>query len=117
MFLIQFFRIFCTLKNINTNLSFFYIMYTTILGLCIQIIVIIFIIYICHSCWIYLKDTYSTKKTKDLVNTQVSKYKQIISELQENNDSRISMAKSTPELESMDNILTSFMENELSESR
>jgi hypothetical protein len=92
-------------------------MYTTILGICIQIIVFIFIIYICHSCWIYLKDTYSIKKTKDLVNTQVSKYKQIISELQENNDARTSMAKSTLELESMDNILTSFMENELSESR
>lgn len=91
-------------------------MYTTILGISIQIIVFIFIIYICHSIWIYLKDTYSTKKTKDLVNTQVSKYKQIISELQENN-SRTSMAKSTLELESMDNILTSFMENELSESR
>ena len=117
MFLIQFFRIFCTLNRINTNLVFFYIMYTTILGICIQIIVFIFIIYVCHSCWIYLKDTYSTKKTKDLVNTQVSKYKQIISELQENNDSRISTVKSTPELESMDNILTSFMENELSESR
>jgi hypothetical protein len=95
-------------------------MYTTILGLCIQIIVFIFIIYVCHSCWIYLKDTYSTKKTKDLVNTQVSKYKQIIIELQENNDSRPSITKpiiDEKELESMDNILTSFMENELSESR
>ena len=92
-------------------------MYTTILGISIQIIVFIFIIYICHSIWIYLKDTYSTKKTKDLVNTQVSKYKQIISELQENNNSHGSVKKSTQELESMDNILTSFMENELSESR
>jgi hypothetical protein len=91
-------------------------MYTTILGICIQIIVFIFIIYICHSIWIYLKDTYSTKKTKDLVNTQVSKYKQIISELQENNEVKNSLSKSIldeKDLKSMDDILTSFMENEL----
>jgi hypothetical protein len=91
-------------------------MYTTILGICIQIIVFIFIIYICHSIWIYLKDTYSTKKTKDLVNTQVSKYKQIISELQENNEVKNPLSKSIldeKDLKSMDDILTSFMENEL----
>ena len=88
-------------------------MYTTILGLCIQIIVFIFIIYICHSCWIYLKDTYSTKKTKDLVNTQVSKYKQIISELQENKESKNSIENHVLEFESMDDALTSYMENEL----
>jgi hypothetical protein len=91
-------------------------MYTTILGICIQIIVFIFIIYICHSIWIYLKDTYTTKKTKDLVNTQVSKYKQIISELQENNEVKNSLSKSIldeKDLKSMDDILTSFMENEL----
>ena len=104
------------MNRINTNLVFFYIMYTTILGICIQIIVFIFIIYICHSIWIYLKDTYSTKKTKDLVNTQVSKYKQIISELQENNEVKNSLSKSIldeKDLKSMDDILTSFMENEL----
>jgi hypothetical protein len=95
-------------------------MYTIILGIFIKIFVCLFIIYLCHSCWIYLKDTYSTKKTKDLVNTQVSKYKQIINDLQENKESKTSVAKSIideKELESMDNILTSFMENELSESR
>jgi hypothetical protein len=95
-------------------------MYTIILGISIQIFVFIFIIYIGHSIWIYLKDTYSTKKTKDLVNTQVYKYKQIISELQENNDSKVSVTKSIldeKELESMDDILTNFMENELLESR
>ena len=95
-------------------------MYTIILGISIQIFVFIFIIYIGHSIWIYLRDTYSTKKTKDLVNTQVYKYKQIISELQENNDSKVSVTKSIldeKELESMDDILTNFMENELLESR
>jgi hypothetical protein len=95
-------------------------MYTIILGISIQIFVFIFIIYIGHSIWIYLKDTYSTKKTKDLVNTQVYKYKQIISELQENNDSKVSVTKciiDEKELESMDDILTNFMENELLESR
>jgi virulence-associated protein VapD len=33
--------------------------------------------------WNYLKNTYTEKKTKDLVNTQVEKYKKIVAELQE----------------------------------
>jgi hypothetical protein len=95
-------------------------MYTIILGICLKIFVFLFIIYVCHSSWIYLKNTYSTKKTKDLVNTQVYKYKQIINELQENKDSKNSHPQSIideKELESMDDILTNFMQNELSESR
>ena len=91
-------------------------MYTIILGISIKIFVCLFIIYIGHSIWIYLKDTYSTKKTKDLVNTQVYKYKKIISEIQENNGVKNSQTKSIldeKELESMDDVLTSFMENEL----
>ena len=90
-------------------------MYTIILGICIKIFVFLFIIYVCHSSWIYLKDTYSTKKTKDLVNTQVYKYKQIINELQENNQAKNYHPQSTineKELESMDDILTNFMQND-----
>lgn len=36
-----------------------------------------------HFLWNYLKDTYTTKKTKDLVGTQTEKYKQIVNELLE----------------------------------
>jgi hypothetical protein len=70
-----------------------------------------------HSIWIYLKDTYSTKKTKDLVNTQIDKYKKIIQDLQENNQQTQNDKQpdilSEKDLESMDNDLTNFMQNEL----
>ena len=91
--------------------------HNTFLWIFINIIISLIIIYICHSIWIYVKDTYSTRKTKDLVNTQVSKYKQIIQELQENKltnqGSPISEEISKTEIENMDNLLTEFMENEL----
>jgi hypothetical protein len=63
-----------------------------------------------------LKDTYSTKKTKDLVNTQIDKYKKIIHELQENIPQKTSQNTSVLNeeiIESMDNDLTNFMQNEL----
>lgn len=37
------------------------------------------IILVLHYLWEYIKDTYSTKKVKDLVNTQIEKYKIIAS--------------------------------------
>lgn len=36
-----------------------------------------------HYLWNYLKNTYTEKKTRDLVNSQVEKYKKIVAELQE----------------------------------
>lgn len=42
----------------------------------------IFLIYGGHLCWNYIKDNYSTKKTKDLVNTQIQKYKKIMKNLE-----------------------------------
>jgi len=75
----------------------------------INIIVSLLIIYAIHCIWTYLKDTYSTKKTKDLVNTQISKYKQIINELQEKKESHIS----TDKIVSMNEELTQFMENQI----
>ena len=36
-----------------------------------------------HYSWNYLKNTYTEKKTKDLVSIQVEKYKKIVAELQE----------------------------------
>ena len=40
-----------------------------------------------HSLWEYLKDNYSTKKTKDLVSIQMKKYEKIIDVLDSNNNS------------------------------
>uniref|UniRef100_A0A6C0JGQ6 Uncharacterized protein n=1 Tax=viral metagenome TaxID=1070528 RepID=A0A6C0JGQ6_9ZZZZ len=86
-------------------------MYSSIFWISINIVLSILIIYIIHHIWNYLKDTYSTKKTKDLVNTQIDKYKKIIDELQENQTNTQVISKN--DFESMDNDLTAFMENEL----
>ena len=56
----------------------------------IQIIFSLFLIFIIHYFYNYLKNTYSTKKTKDLVGFQVQKYQEIIQELQNNNNGFIS---------------------------
>ena len=48
----------------------------------IQIIFSIFVIFAIHYLYNFIKDTYSTKKTKDLVGFQVQKYQEIIQELQ-----------------------------------
>jgi hypothetical protein len=74
-----------------------------------NIIISLLIIFVIHWIWSYLKDTYSTKKTKDLVNTQINKYKQIINELQENKG----LHTSADIIGSMDDELTQFMENEI----
>lgn len=39
-----------------------------------------------HSLWEYLKDNYSTKKTKDLVSIQMKKYEKIVDVLDSNNN-------------------------------
>jgi thiamine biosynthesis lipoprotein ApbE len=36
-----------------------------------------------HHLWIYIKDNYSVKKTKDLVGSQIQKYKTILNDIQE----------------------------------
>jgi hypothetical protein len=57
----------------------------SLLWIFINIILSILIIYGGHYIWNLIKDTYSTKKTKDLVNTQIQKYKKMMAEIQ--NDS------------------------------
>ena len=46
-----------------------------------NIIISIIIIILIHYLFNYLKDTYTTKKTKDLVKTQTEKYKTILDEM------------------------------------
>jgi len=49
-----------------------------LLNFIITILISIGIIMSIHSLWNYLKDTYTTKKTKDLVNSQIEKYKKML---------------------------------------
>ena len=49
----------------------------------LNIVVSLIIIILGHQLWIYMKDKYSIKKTKDLVGSQIQKYKTILSDIQE----------------------------------
>ena len=48
----------------------------------LNITISLIIIYLCHQLWEYLKNTFSTKITKDLASSQIQKYKQMIEEIQ-----------------------------------
>jgi hypothetical protein len=67
------------------------------------------IIFLGHKLWNCLKDTYSTKKTKDLVNTQITKYKKIMKEMEDNSNSKNFL--NFYEKQNMDRQLTQFLEN------
>jgi TRAP-type C4-dicarboxylate transport system permease small subunit len=83
-----------------------------LLHIIINIIISIFIIYIIHSTWEYFKDTYTNKKTKDLVNTQITKYQQMMEEMQQNTKSE-SISKT--DIQTMNDDLTLFMEQQPTE--
>jgi len=53
----------------------------------LNIIISLIIIYLCHQLWEYLKNTFSTKITKDLATSQIQKYKQMMEELRESETS------------------------------
>lgn len=76
---------------------------------CLNIIISIIVIFIGDKIWNYIKNTYSTKKTKNLVNTQIQKYKKIMKGIQENNESNIFLNSSEKEI--MDKRLTDFLKN------
>jgi len=84
----------------------------TIIWIIINIIVSIIIIYSAHELWNYLKDTYSTRKTKDLVNSQIEKYKKMMIEIQENSSQTTGFIDDN-EKQNMDNDLTEFMNQQL----
>ena len=89
----------------------------TIINFTITTIISILIILFIHYFWNYLIDTYSTKKTKYLVNSQIEKYKKIVNDIQENknnnegsqNDSFIS----DEEVQNMNNNLTDFINSQI----
>lgn len=51
------------------------------LTVCINIFISILVIIIIHYLLEYLKDTLTTKKTKDIVSSEIKKYQTILSEL------------------------------------
>jgi hypothetical protein len=58
-----------------------------------------------------LKNTYTHKKTKDLVNTQITKYQQMMEEMQQSIQSSSSISKN--DIQHMDDDLTKFMEEQM----
>jgi predicted negative regulator of RcsB-dependent stress response len=80
----------------------------------INIVVYLILIYGLHICWNYIQDNYSKKKTKDLVNSQIHKYKTIIDEIQRTNQQSPidsgSQILSLQDKELMETDLTSFMD-------
>jgi len=78
-----------------------------------NIIISIIIIILIHYLFNYLKDTYTTKKTKDLVKTQTEKYKTILDEMiNKKNDVDENMFSFNSE--NMQNELDSYLEQEMS---
>jgi len=77
----------------------------------INIIISIIIIYVGHLLWNYLKDNYSKKRTKDLVGSQIEKYKKMVGEIQGRGNDQGVDALSQEDLVNMERELSSFMEN------
>jgi hypothetical protein len=78
-----------------------------------NIIISIIIIILIHYLFNYLKDTYTTKKTKDLVKSQTDKYKIILDEMMnKKNDGDENMFSFNSE--NMQNELDSYLEQEMS---
>lgn len=89
------------------------------LQLLLKIIIFIFIIYTLQCGFEYLKDTYSKPRVKDLVNTQIKKYKEIVSEIH-NKQQRLPIEDTTDEgifnerinVEDMNTDLLTFMNSQ-----
>jgi hypothetical protein len=76
--------------------------------ICINILISIIIIYIVHHILNYLKTTYSNQISKDLVNSQLNRYKKIMKELQVQNNN-ISQQIHEGEVDTMNTELLDFM--------
>ena len=56
----------------------------------------IIIIFIAHQLWEYCKINYTTQKTKNLVEMQASKYKQIAEDMERNSTALVMVEKQVP---------------------
>jgi len=59
-----------------------------------------------HYCWNYLTDAYSLKKTRNLVDTQIEKYKKMVADIQQGSQKKDYLTDE--EKENMSNDLLSF---------
>jgi len=87
-------------------------------GIVQTILLSIIIIIIIHFLWNYIKDTYSTKKTKDLVGSQTQKYKNMLDEYIENNNNNNNNVLENhfipqEEFALMDDDLTQFLQQQI----
>jgi hypothetical protein len=87
----------------------------TLFKFTINIAISIIIIYGAHSFWNYLKDNYTTKKTKDLVNIQIEKYKRIMNDMQKQNE-KSPLFDDESEKQSMNDDLLEFMNQQTQEN-
>ena len=76
----------------------------------INILISILFIYGVHEFWNYLKDNYSKKRTKDLVGTQIEKYKRMVGEIQNAKMENDGISKK--DFDEMENELSRFIETQ-----
>ena len=81
----------------------------SILEITITIIISILVIYGGHYLWNNIISSYSTKKTKNLVDSQIQKYKKIIGEIQQNSGSQSETFLTEEEKKNMDESLTEYV--------
>jgi len=72
-------------------------------NLLINIIISCIIIVIGHHLWIYFKEKYSVKKTKDMVGSQIQKYKNLLETIQQGNHGQQESADSSCNITILDN--------------
>lgn len=77
--------------------------------ICINILVSIIILFLIHHIFNHFKNTYTKPINKDLVNTQIIKYKQIIKELQEPKTNQIPVIQEN-DIQQLNNELYEFMQ-------
>lgn len=69
-----------SLQNMGVSYRFSTMFSSLLMNICISFFIILSI----HYLWNYVRDTFTEKKTKDLVGSQVEKYKMIIEDLEKN---------------------------------
>jgi hypothetical protein len=84
-----------------------------VMDLILNIVLFAVFISMMHYAWNYVKDTYTTKKTKDIVNTQIKKYKDMFEKL-EVSKPEFSPFPTEKEKQSMNRELLEYVNQELS---
>jgi uncharacterized protein YeeX (DUF496 family) len=83
------------------------------LTIVITILLSFIIIWILHSLWNYIKDSYSPKKTRDLVGSQTRKYQKMIDEILKTKSQEIS----DEDKQILSNDLSEYMDEQLATLR